>query len=56
MKIQFSGALKMPSICRHRDGVIVVRNGNRLDPANLSSSVAARVRGMLAVRARQDRF
>jgi hypothetical protein len=33
-----------------RDGVIVVRNGNRLDPANLTSSVAARVRGMLAVR------
>jgi len=33
-----------------RDGVIVARNGNRLDPANLTSSVAARVRGLLVVR------
>jgi N-6 DNA Methylase len=33
-----------------RDGIIVVRNGNRLEPASLPSSVAARVRGMLAVR------
>ena len=43
------GAIKDGAFC-DRDGVIVVRNGNRLDPANLNSSVAARVRGMLAVR------
>jgi N12 class adenine-specific DNA methylase len=33
-----------------RDGVIVVRSGNRFESANLTSAVAARVRGMLAVR------
>jgi len=33
-----------------RDGVIVVRSGNRFESANLTAAVAARVRGMLAVR------
>jgi N12 class adenine-specific DNA methylase len=43
------GAIKEGAFSE-RDGRIVVRNGNRLEPANLSASVAARVRGMLAVR------
>jgi N12 class adenine-specific DNA methylase len=33
-----------------RDGELVVRDGNRLTPAGLSGSAAARVRGMMAVR------
>ena len=33
-----------------RDGVIVVRSGNRFERADLPSSIGARVRGMLAVR------
>jgi N12 class adenine-specific DNA methylase len=33
-----------------RDGEIVVRNGNNFEPAGLSISAAARVRGMMAVR------
>jgi hypothetical protein len=33
-----------------RDGVIVIRSGDRFEPAHLPSSVAGRVRGMLAVR------
>jgi len=33
-----------------REGVIVIRSGDRFEPAHLPSSVAARVRGMLAVR------
>jgi N12 class adenine-specific DNA methylase len=33
-----------------RDGAIVVRNGNAFEPAGLSISAAARVRGMMAVR------
>jgi N12 class adenine-specific DNA methylase len=33
-----------------RDGAIVVRSGNRLEALNLSASVTARVRGMMAVR------
>ena len=33
-----------------RNGEIVVRNGNRFEPAHLPSSVAARIRGMLSVR------
>jgi N12 class adenine-specific DNA methylase len=33
-----------------RDGEIVIRNGNSFEPANLSISAAARVRGMMAVR------
>ena len=33
-----------------RDGIIVVRSGHRFEPVPLASSVAARLRGMLAVR------
>ncbi len=33
-----------------RDGEIVIRNGNSFEPATLSVSVEARVRGMMAVR------
>ena len=33
-----------------RDGAIVIRNGNSFEPTSLSSSAAARVRGMMAVR------
>jgi N12 class adenine-specific DNA methylase len=33
-----------------RDGALFVRSGNSFEPANLGASVAARVRGMLAVR------
>ena len=33
-----------------RDGALVVRTGERFEPANLPESVAARVRGMLGVR------
>jgi N12 class adenine-specific DNA methylase len=33
-----------------RDGVIVVRSGDHFEPLNLAGSIAARVRGMLAVR------
>jgi hypothetical protein len=33
-----------------RDGAIVIRNGNSFEPANLSVSVEARIRGMMAVR------
>ena len=33
-----------------RDGVIVIRNGNSFEPANLTASAAARVKGMMAVR------
>jgi hypothetical protein len=42
------GAVKEGAFCE-REGVIVVRNGNRFESANLTSSVAARVRGMLAM-------
>jgi hypothetical protein len=37
------------ALCRARRR-IVIRNGNRFEPANLPGSVAARIRGMLAVR------
>jgi N12 class adenine-specific DNA methylase len=33
-----------------RDGALVVRTGNSFEPANLSGSAAARIRGMMAVR------
>jgi len=33
-----------------RDGVLVMRNGDRLEPIRLPETVAARVRGMLALR------
>ena len=33
-----------------RDGSIVIRNGNSFEPAGLSASAAARIRGMMAVR------
>jgi hypothetical protein len=32
-----------------RDGVIVIRNGNSFEPAGLTGSAAARVKGMMAV-------
>ena len=43
------GTVKEGAFCE-RDGVIVVRSGNRFESANLTASAAARVRGMLAVR------
>ncbi len=33
-----------------RDGALVIRNGNSFEPTSLSSSTAARVRGMMAIR------
>ena len=33
-----------------RDGALVIRSGDRFEPVNLPAAVAARVRGMLAVR------
>jgi N12 class adenine-specific DNA methylase len=33
-----------------RDGELVIRNGNNFEPANLTVSAAARVKGMMAVR------
>ncbi len=43
------GAVKEGAFAE-RDGVIVVRNGDRLEPANIPSQAAWRVRGMLAIR------
>src|SRR5712692_1828876 len=33
-----------------RNGALVIRNGERFEPANLPASVAARVRGMMGIR------